>query len=290
MAESSKNICYKCRQDIPDKLLEEKRLLIYEPFSEFIKIEDLDKLTKIDSDVSIAVSKAVFDKILADDSYTKKYAANRASIEKLKVICPNCNEAYYYDITGSINYALFNNLQELKLEFIENMLLKKYGPYAISVFNVLGSSYKKLPFIRNEGASILPDSIDEIRILDDRISVFYYGNGKGGDEFPIIQIATDFLSNELVKNALYDLIKAGSVYLVTRVIKKIKTKKIEKQLEESLNVDVTRMVEYEIDREYKTDIMSYLTNKERRKLLKIIIRRISTEKANEIKKARKSRK
>jgi len=97
-----------------------------------------------------------------------------------------------------------------------------------------------------------------------------------------LAVIRDYLTNEFVKNAIYDLVKSSGIFLLGCFVHKIRDKGIKKSAEEKLQeLSVEKPSPYANDLSL---IFQYLTEKEKAALSKKLVARIAKEKLRAIRK------
>jgi hypothetical protein len=277
-----KEICYHCRKEIDVNVISQRNEKIHRLFGEIIEDGNIEIIKEHDSETAKKACGIIFLKIICSDNFGMKVKELDQLFYTEKIFCSNCGNEINYNPLSEYKYSLFSNLQDCKLNYLKTKLKEKYGYNAVRILETYKSTYYELRFLEQDIDALLPEEKDNLKQLNERISVFYYGNGRGGDEFPFIQIAYDFLSNEFVKNAIYDLLKSGGLLIFALVIRRIKRIKLEKKVIKNISADMNKVVEFENANGGKSDIMAYLSEKDRKIIIKKIVKRISKEKMSEI--------
>ncbi len=273
--------CYNCRKEffIEDELIKAKKIVKYFQ-SMSMPIGDINNIEYIKKELS----KKFFNNIISDISFIDKYEDFAKSLNNDEVICPECENRVHYNILDKIESHLYSELSDLEFKYIEEYFQKKCGKNVTKLFSLPKEYSGTITYYHKMLKEYFPDDYQNFMKMHDFIYRFNPCGGRGGDgEYQIFSIIYNFLTDEFVKNVFYDLLKGSSVFLFTKYCIHLKNKKVI----EKAKLKAEQLIEDTETREYYYEglLFSFLTKKEKKKLINTVSKKMSKEIIKKIKKA-----
>lgn len=277
--------CYNCKTEYDGPAIEQRNRLLesFFPKSVWVAIKDVLIAASNNSEVSV-VGQYFAEKLFSDPEFRQDYEKLKEQYYAIKIKCPKCGQDLYYEGLQSIEHSIHHIVFSAEYKFVLKTLNAKCGIDIEPLLRMVGKDREVIQFAINNFETLLGDSAELLRSNDVFIENLRFKGGRGGDFlWGALVVIRDYLTNEFIKNAVYDLIRSGGMFLLGWVFHKVRDRRIrknaEKKLIEAANPEKTT---YSND---LTMMFQYLTEKEKEALAKKLVTRMAKEKLRSIKKA-----
>lgn len=273
--------CYYCKKDVlldyEQKCISKYLLFLQEHQINVTNVSDIERdKNKIANE---------FLRVIKDNiDFIEEYTQFFSSLYDGNLKCPECNNSLYLHVTSSIEYPIYLELCSIELDQLNKYFENKTGRNVTALFSIPSDYAGPINFYLKMTNEFFPNDYIYFKKVHEFIDRFSPSGGRGGDgDYQIFTSIYNFLTDEFVKNALYDLIKCSAVLLTTKVVSYIRNKRVLNQARikaEELISETENKSYY-----YESVLFSFMSKKEKKKLINSVTRKMKKEIRRKIKKA-----
>lgn len=212
--------------------------------------------------------------IILKSSYDIGYYEYIANLLKgVNILCPICNEPNYCDYYLNYGDKIYIGLQERNRIFIYSYFSKKLGVNYDELLKLLDiiTIYNPQSYVISIIQKNDNEKFKQINRIVEITNKFYDSRCGGGNEFDVISYIHEFVSSELVKNIIYDLLKFGSISALFGVKKLIFKHKVKSMINSKMNEIIDNSAKYS---SIYFDVLGRFNNakkKNKRKMFKMLV-------------------
>ncbi len=274
--------CYKCKREYNGSAIRERQALLevfFPPSVSNAAIQTSDNPTNPEN---VALLSRHFRERLFSDDFRHSYRQLRDQYFAIKVVCPHCGQELYHGDLQNMEHSIYSTLSDAEYDRLIRELNGRCGRDVQTVLGLVGDRRRVIDFAVRYLSNILGDqsgSISDTHSFVEQLRL--HGRG-GGGESGALAVLRDYLTNEFVKNAIYDIIKASGLFVLGWGARKIRERHITRSAAKKLReLGSTDPRPYEDD---LTGTFRYLTKRERAQLARKIASRVSRQKLRDIRK------
>jgi len=275
--------CYRCKREYDGPAIRERQQLLESFFLQPVSAAAIEISESPNNPEKLAVLGRYFrEKLFSDSAFPRSYRQLRDQYYAIKLLCLGCGQELYHSGLSNVEHSVHSILFEAEYDHLIQELNSKCGRDVQQILALVGDKRSVIDFaLRNLG-----DMLGNQRgLISDRhalIEQFRDQGGRGGGfEWTGFTVLRDYLANEFVKNAIYDIVKASGVFVLGWIARKIRESRITASAAKKLReIGSTAPQPYEDD---LTRAFRYLTKREKAQLARKIASRISREKLRDIK-------
>jgi hypothetical protein len=276
--------CYICKEEYDGDAIRARLALLREFFPPLVGEAALEIADNPANTAKLELLSDYFrESLFSTPDFVRQYRQLREKYFAIKVVCRRCGQELYWSGIGNIEHSVYAALADAEFRNFMEVLNRRCGTDVESLLALVGDRRSVVEFAVAQLKEVLGDKYDSVSTIHVFIEQFRDHGGRGGvPEWGGFALLRDYLTNEFVKNAIYDLIKASGVFVLGWIARRIRERRISSSA-------AKRMQELgsKEPRPYEDDLTStfrYLTKRERAQLARKIASRISKEKLREIRK------
>jgi hypothetical protein len=276
--------CYRCKREYNGPAIRERQRLIESFLPQPVSAAAIEICESPNNPEKVAVLERYFrEKLFSDSEFPRTYRQFREQYYAIKILCLGCGHELYDPGLSNVEHSVHSVLLEAEYEYLIQKLNGKCGRDIQPILELVGEKRSVFDFALRSLGEMLGNEKAFIADRHALIEQFRDQGGRGGGfEWTGFAVLRDYLTNEFVKNAIYDIVKTSGVFILGWIAGKIRKNRITASAAKKLReIGTTAPQLYEDD---LTRAFRYLTKREKAQLAQKIASRISREKLRDIKK------
>jgi len=278
--------CFNCKREYSGLAIDQRTEILQRFFPIAIWPAFVDIMNGQSNDDNVStIGHFYAGSLFSKPGFAQQYAALRERFYAVKIKCPQCGQELYYDALQNVEHSIHSFLVGAERDLVFHLLKDRCGKDIQDALRLVGGEQEAVRFALANLGDLFDEQLPMLRDSDAFIETLRFRGGRGGDFISgALSVIRDYLTNEFLKNAIYDLIKGSGLFLLGFLTQKIRKKKIKDAAEKKLREAGEQKTYYGSD---LPSLFVYLTEREKAALAKKLVARMAKDRLRTIRKSLK---